>query len=160
MRVIVGVIGGSSCTPESYSAAEDVGMRIAKGGALLICGGLSGVMEAACKGAKEAGGTAIGVLPGPEVNSANAFVTHPVATGMGYARNYIIIQTANVLIAIDGRYGTLTEIATALNLGKHVIGLGTWDLNKTGEVDPVLFQQVGSPSEAVSLALRLANQNG
>ena len=158
MHHIIGVIGGSSCSQAIQNVAEEVGRYIATRGALLICGGLTGVMEAACRGAKNAGGTTVGVLPGNDIQAANPYVTHPIATGMGYARNYIIIQTAQALIAIDGSYGTLTEIATALNLGKPVIGLDTWELPKAGHVNPELFQVVKSPTEAVELAFQSATR--
>ncbi|MCG6553653.1 MAG: TIGR00725 family protein [Candidatus Magnetominusculus sp. LBB02] len=123
---IAGVIGGRDVTPWHIEQAEEVGRLIALKGSLLICGGLGGVMEAACKGAKDSGGTTIGILPEGDRTKANVHVAIPVATGMGVARNAIIAQTADVLIAIGGSYGTLSEIAYGLQFNKPVIGLGTW----------------------------------
>ena len=125
--------------------AYEVGRLIAGADAILICGGLTGVMEAACKGAKEAGGTTIGILPGLHVDDANPYVDIPVATGLGHGRNLIIINTAQAMIAISGRYGTLSEIGFALQSGKPVYGLGTWD------IDGIVA--CASPQEAVLNAL-------
>jgi hypothetical protein len=120
---IIAVIGGSNCSDEIYKLARQVGQAIARAGAVLICGGLFGVMEAACRGAKEAGGMTIGVLPGKSKAEANAFVDIPVVTGLSDARNVIIVRTADGVIAVDGEYGTLSEIAFALKFGKPVVGL-------------------------------------
>ncbi|KPL12219.1 hypothetical protein AMJ85_01620 [candidate division BRC1 bacterium SM23_51] len=136
--------------------AEEVGRRIAQSGARLICGGLGGVMEAACKGAAEAGGTTIGILPGGDPGSANPYVEVAIATGLDIARNLIIVRTSDALIAINGSYGTLNEIAAALNLDKPVVALETWDLPTAGDVDPALFFPVRTPEEAVQKALALA----
>jgi uncharacterized protein (TIGR00725 family) len=114
-------------------------------------------MEAACKGAAAAGGTAVGVLPGDSSRDANPFVTIPVATGMGIARNIVIVHSSDALIAIAGGYGTLNEIAAALNLGKAVVALDTWDLRAAGKpVDPAQFHVVDTPDAAVEKALALA----
>ena len=145
MRKIIGVIGGSAVDHTAFETAYQVGRLIAEAGAILICGGLAGVMEAACKGAKEAGGTTIGILPGLNVDDANPYVDIPVATGLGHGRNLIIINTAQAMIAISGRYGTLSEIGFALQSGKPVYGLGTWD------IDGVVA--CASPEEAVNKAL-------
>jgi hypothetical protein len=120
---LIAVIGGSHCSEEIYELARQVGHEIARAGALLICGGLFGVMEAACRGAKEAGGTTIGILPGRSKTEANAFVDIPIVTGLNDARNAIIARSADGVIAVDGEYGTLSEIAFALKFGKPVIGL-------------------------------------
>jgi hypothetical protein len=121
--MIIGVIGGSHCSEEIYELARQVGQEIARAGALLICGGMFGVMEAACRGAKEAGGTTIGILPGKMKTDANAFVDIPIVTGLNDARNVIIARSADGLIAVNGEYGTLSEIAFALKFGKPVVGL-------------------------------------
>ena len=113
----------------AYDTAYEVGRLIAENDAFLVCGGLTGVMEAACKGAKNAGGTTIGILPGSYIGDANPYVDIPVATGLGHGRNLIIINTARAVIAISGRYGTLSEIGFALQSGKPVFGLGTWDID-------------------------------
>ena len=113
---------------------------------MLVCGGLGGVMEAACRGAKEAGGTTVGILPGTDRSDANEFVDVPIATGLGEGRNAILVRSAEVLIAIGGGYGTLSEIALALRRGNRVVGLGTWDIEG---VEPA-----GSPEAAVETVLR------
>lgn len=127
-KKIIGVIGGSAGDKKAREDAFEVGKLIAQSGALLVCGGLSGVMEATCMGAREAGGTTIGILKGDSIEDANPYVDIPVATGLGVGRNLIIINTAQALIAVSGRYGTLSEIAFALQSGKPVYGLGTWDI--------------------------------
>lgn len=119
----IGVIGAGSCNAAIAQLATEVGRGIARRGALLICGGLAGVMTAAARGAKEAGGTTVGILPGGDTNAANPYIDFPVATNMGQARNAIIVQTAAVLIAVSGGYGTLSEIAFALKLKKPVVAL-------------------------------------
>ena len=121
----IGVIGSAQCSREIYHLAEQVGEGIARGGALLICGGLGGVMEGACKGAKAAGGTTIGILPGIRPEDANPYVDIPLATGLGLARNLFVVRSSQALIAIEGGYGTLSEIAFSLQLGVPVIGLRT-----------------------------------
>ena len=127
--MIIGVIGGSAkCLPDIDALAEAVGREIARQGHMLICGGMGGVMESACRGARSVGGLTIGVLPAGDAREANSFVTIPIATGMGYARNVIIVRTAAAIIAVDGEYGTLSEIAHGLGFGVPVIGLRTWSL--------------------------------
>ena len=145
-KIRIGVIGGSSPDKESRQHAFRVGQLIAEKGAILVCGGLSGVMEAASRGAKEAGGFTIGILPGNSLNDANIFIDIPVATGMGYSRNSLVAMNSDVIIAIDGQYGTLSEIAYGCIYGKKVIGLGTWD------IEGVI--QVKSPEQAVDAALK------
>ena len=158
MAVIMAVIGGQSNTSgEARKLAGEVGYMIAKRDAYLICGGMEGVMEAACRGAKEAGGTTIGVLPSGSKSDANRYVDIPIVTGMGTARNVIIVRTADAIIAIDGSYGTLSEIAHALDQGKKVISLRSWPLKKAG-VDNELFVEASDPEEAVRLALEYASR--
>ena len=153
--MIVAVIGGNRCSKEMARMAEAVGRELAKRGAILICGGLGGVMEAACHGAKAEGGLTIGVLPGTSRYDANPYVDIPIVTGMGEARNVIIVRTAQAVIAVDGEYGTLSEIAHALKMGKPVVGLNTWELAKAGrEVRDIVVAK--SPEEAVEKALALA----
>lgn len=127
------MIGGNSCSRQEAIIAEQVGIEIAKIDGLLICGGKGGIMEAACKGAKKFGGITIGVLPDEDYSAVNKYVTIPILTGMGEARNIIIVRTADIVIAISGEYGTLNEIALALKIGKPVIGIGTWELSKRGK---------------------------
>ena len=123
---MIGVIGAGSCNDEIYEVARKVGDGIAKAGAILVCGGLGGVMEAACRGAYEAGGQTVGILPGPDRAEANPYVTVPIVTDLGHARNILIVRSSHVLVAVSGGYGTLSEISIALKLGKPVIGLHTW----------------------------------
>jgi len=144
--LLIAVIGGSYCSEEIYELARQVGQEIARTGAILICGGMFGVMEAACRGAKEAGGTAIGILPGKMKNEANAFVDIPIVTGLNDARNVIIAQSADGVIAVDGEYGTLSEIAFALKFGKPVVGLKV-------AFDIPHVAQVTTAAEAVHLLL-------
>ncbi len=120
---IIGVIGASQPSAEGLRMAETVGRAIAAGGAVLVCGGLGGVMAAAAKGAFEAGGDVIGLLPGADKLTANPYVTLPIPTNMGHARNVIIAHTAEALIAVEGEYGTLSEAAIGLKLGKPVFVL-------------------------------------
>ena len=145
-KIRVGIIGGSQPDKRSLEAAFKVGQLIGEAGAILVCGGLGGVMEAACAGAKKAGGVTIGILPGIKPAEANSSVDLPIATGMGYSRNSLVAMNADVLIAIDGEFGTLTEIAYGNIYGKRVIGLSTWDIK--GVVT------AKSPEEAVRLALQ------
>jgi hypothetical protein len=128
---LIGVIGASHCSPEIYALARQVGAAIAKANASLICGGLGGVMEAACRGAKEVGGTTIGILPGTDKHEANAYVDIPIVTGIRDARNTIIARTADGLIAVSGEYGTLSEIAFAKKFGKPVVSLKSWSFDST-----------------------------
>lgn len=129
--------------------AEDVGRLVAQRGAILITGGLGGVMEAASKGANEAGGTVIGILPGFSNKDANKYVTVPLPTGLSHARNVIVVRSADAVIAVAGEYGTLSEIAIALKLGKPVIGINTWD-NIEGVV------KADNAEDAVAKAFELA----
>jgi hypothetical protein len=127
-RKYIGVIGAGECDAELGILAEAVGRGIAEAGAVLVYGGMGGVMEAACRGAKAAGGTTIGILPGPDRSGANECVDIAIATGINEARNLAIIRTSDVLIAVGGSYGTLSEIGFALKAGKKVVGLRTWDI--------------------------------
>lgn len=135
--IIVGVIGGSDIDKKTSTLAEELGKKIAEKGYLLLCGGMGGVMEAACKGAKAAGGTTIGILPGKNSSEANPYIDIPIVTAMSHARNAIIVRTAEVLIAVGGKYGTLSEIALAKVVDKPVIGLQTWDISGVIEVKTV-----------------------
>jgi len=146
MKRIVGVIGASRCGKEIYNAAEEVGRLLARNDVLLITGGLTGVMEAASKGAYLEGGLTVGILPGYDKKDANPYVLVPLATGMGEARNALIARACDTLIAIGGEYGTLSEIALGLKMGKKVIGLLTWDI-------PGIIK-VKTPQDAVNEALR------
>lgn len=144
----VAVIGTSTPTGEESAAAEAVGRGLALAGARVVCGGRGGVMEAACRGAQEAGGLTIGLLPGLDRGEANPWVSVALPTGLGELRNGLIVRAAEVAIAIGGAYGTLSEIALALRGGRPVLGLGTW------EIDGV--QPMPTPEAAVARALELA----
>lgn len=148
-KLRIGLIGGSSPDRSSLQTASKVGQLIAKQNAILVCGGLGGVMEAAARGAKQSGGLTIGILPGNFPGDANPYIDIAVATGLGYSRNSLVALNADVLIAINGRYGTLTEIAYGCIYGKKIIGLSTWN------IDGII--QAGSPEEAVELAVRHAS---
>lgn len=153
-RKFVAVIGASRATPEELSLAEQVGKELAENGFGLICGGLSGVMEAASKGAYNNGGTTIGILPGEFREEANPYVQIPIVTGIGYARNSIVAKSASAVIAIGGGYGTLSEVAYARQANLPVIGLGTWAISKNGNQDSSIFY-VNSAEEAVSKVISL-----
>lgn len=129
MKPIIAVVGGSTATPEVCQAARKVGEAIASAGAILVTGGLGGVMEAASQGAKEKGGTVIGILPGFSRKDANPYVDIPIITGLGDGRNMLIVQTAQAVIAFPGEYGTLSEIALALKIGRPVVSLGSWEVS-------------------------------
>ncbi|MEW5901090.1 MAG: TIGR00725 family protein [Acidobacteriota bacterium] len=145
-RVRIGVIGGNSPDDRSILMAFKVGQLIAESGAILVCGGMGGVMEAAASGAKHAGGLTVGIIPGTIPAEANQSIDLPIATGMGYSRNSLVVMNADALIAIDGEYGTLSEIAYGSIYGKKVIGLETW------EVQGVI--RAKSPEEAVAIAIQ------
>ncbi len=151
---IVAVIGGGQCSKKEARLAEEVGRELARRGVVLICGGLGGVMEAACRGASSEGGTTIGVLPGDDSQSANPYVQIPIVTNMGYARNVAVVKSAQAVIAIGGSYGTLSEISHALQSSIPVIGLNTWSLSRNGREDKSIIP-AQSPIEAVDKALDL-----
>lgn len=127
-KILISVIGGHKVDQETAKQAQAIGEEIAKIGAILVCGGLSGVMEFAAKGAKKAGGITVGILPGDDKNSANPHIDISIATGLGYTRNTLVAGCADIVIALAGETGTLSEIAFALNLKKPVLGLKTWDI--------------------------------
>jgi len=145
-KIRIGVIGGSRPQKKFLHSAFEIGKLVAGRGAILVCGGLGGVMEEAARGAKQAGGLTIGILPGNNPGDANPYIDIPIATGLGYTRNSLVAMNADVLIAVDGEFGTLSEIAYGRIYGKKVIGLGTWDIE--GVVP------AASAEEAVDLAFR------
>ncbi|MCD6513227.1 MAG: TIGR00725 family protein [Thermoplasmata archaeon] len=124
----ISVIGGEQCSDEIYGMAFEVGKRIAEMGAILVNGGRKGVMEAASKGAKSKGGTTIGILPSKDREEGNEYLDYKIVTGLGYARNILVVLNGDIVIAIDGHYGTLSEIAFALEYGKPVFGLRSWNV--------------------------------
>ena len=153
--IFIGVIGDATCEPEVAALAEEVGRELGRRGVGLVCGGLGGVMEAACRGASGEGGLTVGILPGDDPSQANRYVQVPVVTGMGEARNIIVVKTSRALIAVEGRYGTLSEIAVALKIGRPVVGLRTWQLWRHGQPDSGIHY-ADSPLTAVEKALALA----
>jgi hypothetical protein len=148
---VIGVIGGERPPAEAEVLAEKVGELIAKRGGIVICGGLGGCMEHACLGASRAGGISVGILPGDRKETASPYVTIPIVTAMGTTRNTIIVRTADALIAVDGNFGTLTEIVYSLDMKKPLALLGSWPVGKLG-VDPSLFFEASTPEEAVKFA--------
>jgi uncharacterized protein (TIGR00725 family) len=152
---IIGVVGASSADPDILNLAEQVGSLIARNGAAVVCGGLTGVMEAVCKGARKEGGLTIGIIPSDEKKDANPYVQIPIVTGMGMGRNVMLVKTSDVIIAVGGEFGTLSEIAHALNLGKKVIGLRTWKLEKARAKPIPNLIEVQSPEDAVAKAIEL-----
>ena len=155
--MIIAVIGDSSCSPEEAKLAESVGGLLAQRGATIVCGGLGGVMEAVCRGAKSKGGLTVGILPGKNSNMANPWVDIPVVTGIGEARNVAVVTSAQAVIAIGGGYGTLSEIAYALKSSIPVIGLNTWSLSRNGREDDSIIR-AHSATEAVDKAISLAKR--
>jgi uncharacterized protein (TIGR00725 family) len=153
-KKFVAVIGGGQCSKEEAKLAEEVGRELARRGAILVCGGLGGVMEAACRGASLDGGTTIGILPGDNSKAANPYVQIPVVTGLGEARNVIVVKSAQAVIAIGGSYGTLSEISYALKSSIPVIGLNTWSLSRNNRQDKSIIP-AQSPTQAVDKALDL-----
>jgi len=157
-RIFIAVIGESHASPEIAKLAEEVGAEIAKSNAVLVCGGLKGVMEAVAKGAKSAGGTTIGILPGSRREDANPYIDFPIVTGIGYARNKLVVKSGQVVIAVGGSYGTLSEIGFALGYKIPVVGLNTWQMiHHDGQMDKAVHR-ANTPKEAVALALKLARE--
>jgi len=155
-RHYVAVAGSGVAPREDLEAAEAVGRLLAERGAVVVCGGLSGVMEAACRGAKSAGGATLGILPGLDRAEANPFVDTAVPTGLGEARNALVVRAADALIAIGGEWGTLSEIALARRAAKPVVGIGTWELSRRGAPAEGIAA-ASDPAEAVDLALARAS---
>jgi len=155
--MIIAVIGDSSCSTEEAKLAENVGELLAQRGAIIVCGGLGGVMEAVCRGAKSKGGLTVGILPGENSSMANPWIDIPVVTGIGEARNVVVVKSAQTVIAIGGGYGTLSEIAYALKNNIPVIGLNTWSMSRNGRKDDSIIG-VQSAAEAVGKAISLAKR--
>src|SRR3954447_17733938 len=148
MRAYVAVVGAGAARADEEQTAEEVGRRLAEAGAIVVCGGLGGVMEAACRGAKAGGGTTVGILPGTSRMDANPHVDVAIATGLGELRNGLVVRAADALVAVGGEYGTLSEIALALKVGTPVVGFASWDLDAVVDAE--------TPADAVRLALERA----
>lgn len=153
MVTTIGVIGSAVPSALDYEAAVEVGAEIARQGCVLVCGGLTGVMEAACKGAKSEGGTTIGIIPGDNRSTANRYVDIPIVTNMGYARNLLVVSSSQAIVAIAGGWGTLSEIAFALKFGIPIVGVNTWDVSTE-------IISTSNPIEAVMGACQLAKGPG
>jgi hypothetical protein len=151
----VAVIGGASCSQEEARRAEEVGRRLALAGAVLVCGGMMGVMEAACRGARLAGGTTVGILPGSMIESGNTWLSARIPTGMGGGRNWLVVAAAHAVVAIGGGLGTLSELALALKAGKPVVGLDTWEAAGP-DGSPLPVHRAQSAAEAAEAALNAA----
>ena len=154
--VYVAVIGGSEFEAKAAEDAKTVGRLLAEAGAVVLCGGGTGVMEAVCDGCKHAGGTTIGFLPGDDRGHANEYVDFALPTGLGEMRNMLVVTAADVVIAVSGEFGTLSEIAFALRIGKRIIGVSTWELAKGGEKSTAI-EVADTPADAVRRALEIAS---
>jgi len=153
----IAVIGSGENDPKNEKIAYELGKLIAQKGAILICGGLGGVMDAACKGASEAGGTCVGILPGGNRAGSSRYLTVALPTGVGEARNTIITRSADVVIAVGGEFGTLSEIAFALKAQKPVIGINTWHLFKDKQESKAIARAKDA-CEAIDLAIRAVTE--
>ena len=151
--MLISVIGASEPSPRVEALAEMVGAELAKRGMTVVCGGLGGVMAAACRGAKSAGGATVGILPGDSPSDANPWVDIPICTGLSYARNVIVVKSGRAVIAVGGAYGTLSEIGHALGEGIPVVALETWELARNGTTDGSMIPADG-PADAVEKAIR------
>ena len=143
----IGVIGAGECSPEICRQANELGHLIGKNEWVLFCGGLGGVMEGAAKGCYQSGGITVGILPGKEKDSANPFITLPITTGLGEGRNLLVVRASDVVVAIAGGYGTLSEIGFALKIGRPVVGLKTWP-----GIDGIDY--VETPEQAIAIAAK------
>lgn len=159
MKTYISVVGAGECGPELAEIAYRVGRLVAERGAVLVCGGLGGVMDAAAHGAKDAGGTTLGILPWDDRAGSSKFLELSVPTGLGYARNALVVRSGDGVIAVGGGYGTLSEIGLALKMGKPVVGLGTWELARDGKPATDLVA-AHSPEEAVDLVFMLIASGG
>ena len=158
----VAVIGdGDPRGPDAHRLlewAEEVGQELARGGAIVVTGGLGGVMRAASRGARRRGGQTIGILPGADADEANEFVTIPIATGLGVARNLVVVTAADAVLAVGGKHGTLSEIGLALRMGRHVVALSSWRVESDHRLGGPRVHRARDPREAAALALRLARE--
>lgn len=150
-RIQIAVVGAGAADPATYDLARRVGRAVARAGAMVVCGGLGGAMEAACRGAREAGGTAVAILPGADPRDANPWADVVIPTGLGHARNVLVVQSGDAVVALPGSWGTLSEIALARKVGRPVVAVGAWR-----HLDGV--EVCEDPEEAVSRALELARR--
>jgi len=150
-KIHIGIIGAGECSQEIYDQASELGYLIGKNDWVFFCGGLGGVMEGAAKGCYQSGGITVGILPGKEKDSANPFITLPIATGLGEGRNLLVVRASDVVVAIAGGYGTLSEIGFALKIGKPVIGLKTWP-----GIDGIDY--VETPEQAIAIIVKYTSR--
>lgn len=150
-KPVIAVIGAGKCSKKMSDIAAEVGRYIAEQGGVLVCGGLGGTMEGAARGAKEAGGTTIGIIPTDNKRDANDYIDYVIVTGLGHARNLLVVNTADAIVALPGRYGTLSEMAFALNAGKPIVSVSAWNLGDQ-------IRQVEDPIEAAKIALEMARK--
>ncbi|MGE5595472.1 MAG: TIGR00725 family protein [Hyphomicrobiales bacterium] len=155
--MMIGVIGGDPCSESEAVLAYETGREIGGRGHTLVCGGRGGAMREACRGARERGGHTIGILPGDSRAEANEFVEFAIPTGLGHARNLLVVRSADALVAIGGRYGTLSELAFALIHGRPIAGLGTWELvDPGGQAAPVV--PFDTPADAIDYCEQFATK--
>lgn len=150
-KPVIAVIGAGKCSRKLRDMAAEIGRYVAENGGVLLCGGLGGVMEGAARGAKEAGGTTIGIIPSENKADANQFIDHVIPTGFGQARNVLVVRAADAIVALPGKFGTLSEMAFALVSGKPIISVQAWKLGEE-------IQQVEDPLEAAKIAMELARK--
>jgi hypothetical protein len=153
--MMISVVGGDRASDEALVLAEDVGRELAEHDCVLVCGGRSGVMEAACRGARSRGGHTIGILPTMDRSGMNPYVEFPIVTGLGYARNAVVVLSADAIIAVEGSYGTLSEMALALAYRKPVVSLGSWSFARKGHESPPIIQATDA-RDAVEKAIAAA----
>ncbi|MCH7526978.1 MAG: TIGR00725 family protein [Planctomycetes bacterium] len=145
------VIGAGKCSRKLRDMAAEIGRYVAENGGVLLCGGLGGVMEGAARGAKEAGGATIGIIPSENKADANQFIDYVIPTGFGQARNVLVVRAADAIVALPGKFGTLSEMAFALVSGKPIVSVQAWKLGEE-------IQQVEDPLEAAKIAMELARK--
>ena len=155
--IVVAVIGAASATVSQEALAEEVGRRLAEAGAVVVCGGRGGVMEAACRGAQRAGGLTVGILPGLDPDEGNRYLSLALPTGLRHARNAVVVLASEAVIAVGGGYGTLSEIGLALKSGRPLVGLSTWKASHES-TDVSEIEVVETPEEAVRRSLEAANE--
>ena len=153
-RPYIAVVGGSEPSRTAEAIAEQIGSALARRGAVIVCGGLGGIMAAVCRGAHEEGGTTVGILPTEQRADGNDHLDIALATGLGEIRNTLIVRSADAVIAIEGEFGTLSEIGFALRIGKPVVGIDTWEVAQRGQASDAIVR-VSSAAEAVEKALEL-----
>lgn len=150
-KPVIAVIGAGKCSKKLRDMAAEIGRYVAENGGVVLCGGLGGVMEGAARGAKEAGGTTIGIIPSENKADANQFIDYVIPTGFGQARNVLVVRAADAIVALPGKYGTLSEMSFALVSGKPIVSVQAWKLGEE-------IQQVEDPLEAAKIAMELARK--